>query len=87
MKKTYFLLLLSVMLSSTVLAQIHYVTEDGSGLKNGTSWADAYDKTQLQQAIDNAAEDEQVWVAKGIYTPTVNQADASIDPRDRAFLM
>ncbi|WP_293298348.1 hypothetical protein [Pedobacter sp. UBA4863] len=71
MKKIY-LSLLSLMLGSPALMAQIYVTEAGAGLKNGTSWANAYDNTQLQQAINEAesATTKQVWVAKGIYKPT-----------------
>jgi hypothetical protein len=48
---------------------IRYVTPNGTGAKNGMSWGNAYDKTQLQTAI-NEATASQVWVAAGTYKPT-----------------
>jgi len=46
-----------------------YVTQAGDGSKNGTSWANAYDNTQLQTAIDETGVTD-VWVAAGTYKPT-----------------
>lgn len=91
MRKFYFLIL--VMLSPLALLAQIYVTETGAGVKNGSSWATAYDKTQLQLAINSAAARQQVWVAKGTYRPTENpmyDSDtfaASTDTRDKVFLM
>lgn len=71
MRKLYLILLLIALNSTVLFAQI-YVTETGAGNKDGTSWANAYDNTQLQQAINEAesATIKQVWVAKGTYKPT-----------------
>jgi hypothetical protein len=46
-----------------------YVTVSGAGSGDGSSWANAYNGTQLQTAI-NGASVSYVWVAKGTYTPT-----------------
>jgi predicted outer membrane repeat protein len=46
-----------------------YVTVLGAGSKNGVDWANAYDGTQLQTAI-NEASVSKVFVAKGTYKPT-----------------
>jgi len=51
------------------IVHINYVTQTGSGSKNGTSWVDAYDKTQLQTAINETGVTS-VWVAAGTYKPT-----------------
>ncbi len=47
-------------------AQIIYVKTNGIG--NGSSWAQA--QGNLRQAIANAANGSQIWVAAGTYTPT-----------------
>ena len=52
-----------------------YVTESGSGLQNGTSWANAFSAAQLQSAINLGV--PQVWVAAGTYKPTTG-SDRSI---------
>ncbi|HMM12669.1 MAG TPA: hypothetical protein PKE03_11300, partial [Bacteroidales bacterium] len=47
-----------------------YVTVSGAGLKTGLDWANAYDGTQLQSAINESCVNE-VWVARGYYYPNV----------------
>jgi len=99
MKKLYLILFLIALNSTVLLAQI-YVTEAGAGNKDGTSWGNAYDNTQLQQAINQAesAITKQVWVAKGVYKPTEKLSEnvyttadgtdvATTDDRDNAFIL
>ncbi|RCR70623.1 putative Ig domain-containing protein [Larkinella punicea] len=73
--------------SLTVYSQeIYYVTPGGGAVtKDGSSWANAFDGTQLQTAIEAASTysqsngnvDVQVWVAAGLYKPT-GTADRTI---------
>jgi predicted outer membrane repeat protein len=63
-------ILLHLLLSITLSQTTRFVTTTGAGVKSGTSWDNAYDGSQIQTAIDEASVSE-VWVAKGIYTPTV----------------
>ncbi|MFZ4707725.1 MAG: choice-of-anchor Q domain-containing protein, partial [Bacteroidales bacterium] len=44
-----------------------YVTVTGAGSKNGLSWDNAFDQTQLQAAINQSC--GEIWVAKGTYYP------------------
>ncbi len=69
MKKFYFKTVFLTLLTSSAFAQT-YVTSAGAGSKDGSSWANAYDGTQLQTAVNAAASGTQVWVAKGIYKPS-----------------
>lgn len=62
---------------------IIYVKEGGSGSKNGSSWANAYD--DLQKAIDSAPSGSQIWIAKGTYYPTREEEKG--DPSTRTFFM
>ena len=99
MRKIYLLMLSGVLCSSVALAQ-KFVTQDGAGNKDGSNWANAYDASQLQAAI-NAADAEtdptqkQVWVAKGIYKPTeslsstgfLTDGTTSVTNRDKTFIL
>ncbi|RZL06044.1 MAG: hypothetical protein EOO89_24970, partial [Pedobacter sp.] len=64
-----------------------YVTESGGSQGNdGTTWDTAYDKSKLQQAINEAeTSEDQVWVAKGNYKPTQNLT-GSVDA-DKSFIL
>jgi hypothetical protein len=62
-----FILLLIV---SELNAATRFVTPSGSGLMNGTSWANAFPGTSLQTAINTSAPGDEVWVAGGTYFPT-----------------
>ncbi|MBD2703893.1 hypothetical protein IC229_24825 [Spirosoma sp. BT702] len=72
------LLLLIHQATAQQVAYILYVTPNGAGVKNGTSWGNAFDGTQLQVAINSAAAfvaanpsyGAMVWVAAGTYKPT-----------------
>ena len=66
---TAFSLILCIQLNATNI----YVSHNFSG--NGTSWADAIGN--LQTALSVAKAGDEIWVAKGIYTPT-SSADRTI---------
>lgn len=61
-----------LLMSNTYRAQadttILYVNHAASGSNNGSSWSDAY--TNLQTALSAASSGDEVWVARGVYTPT-----------------
>ncbi|MBN1316127.1 MAG: DUF11 domain-containing protein [Anaerolineales bacterium] len=48
---------------------ILYVNRDAAGAQNGTCWADAY--TDLQDALAVAVYGDEIWVAEGVYRPSV----------------
>lgn len=50
-----------------------YVNQNSSG--NGTSWDDAF--STLTEALAVASSDDQIWVAKGTYTPSLADRSAS----------
>ncbi|RCR65653.1 putative Ig domain-containing protein [Larkinella punicea] len=76
----YFWLLVLLFGTQSAFSQptVFYVTQNGAGSRDGSSWQHAYDGSKLQTAIDSAsaywqANQEkvvQVWVAQGIYKPT-----------------
>jgi len=47
---------------------VMYVKHDATGNNNGSSWTDAY--TDLQTALTNAINGDEIWVTAGIYKPT-----------------
>ena len=65
--KTMFFGLMCLILTIPCSADIIYVKEGGTG--SGTSWADP--NGLLQWAINNANNNDEVWVAAGIYKPTI----------------
>ena len=87
--------MLSSMLCSSVALAQKFVTQNGAGSKNGSSWANAYGVLQLQAAISESPSGGQVWVAAGTYLPSTTLYEAvaskpykvSKDLRDRVFLM
>jgi len=71
-----------------------YVTQDGNGAKDGSSWANAVKELAdaLQYAVVNPNAVKEIWVAKGIYLPkykaaeTDNNGNGTTD-RDIAFVI
>jgi hypothetical protein len=65
-------------LRTPVTPRVFYVSPAGAGLKDGSSWANAYEGTGLQTAINDAKTYSSnsvnaiahVWVAAGTYKPT-----------------
>jgi len=85
--KKIFLVFIAIVLQFIVNAQtIKYVTELGSGSKNGSSWANAFPGTSLQNAINTLSDagGGQVWVAAGTYYPTQDTLKNSNPTDERA---
>jgi len=90
--KSFFLTLLLLAYTTFISAQsIKYVSEIGSGVKDGTSWANAYDGNHLQNAINevNSLGGGQVWVTNGTYYPSQDETGntSPSDPRMKTFSM
>jgi len=75
LKITILLVMIGVFIHAN--ASIHYVTQNGGGTFDGTSWSNAIPGTSLQNAIDNAGVGDEIWIASGVYVPT-NGLDRSI---------
>jgi hypothetical protein len=80
--KKIILLLTFITAFSVGNAQI-YVDVDVATNGNGTSWVSAFNN--LQDAIDAAAINDEIWVAAGTYYPTSSPDGTTTDPRDKAF--
>ena len=70
-------ILLPIFSTHSAYAAIFYVTPNGAGMQNGTSWTDAAPGINLQSVINNALPGDEVWVACGTYFPTTG-TDRSI---------
>ncbi|GHT78349.1 hypothetical protein FACS189464_1650 [Bacteroidia bacterium] len=68
---------------------IVYVTVNGAGNKDGSSWKDAYPGLADPLLFAKTATcDLQIWVAQGVYHPQHNAADVpTANDRDRAFVL
>lgn len=66
----------SLMTSTTIAAgTIYYVDADATGGNgSGDSWANAF--TNLQDALQKATAEDQIWVAAGVYYPDVGGGQA-----------
>jgi hypothetical protein len=68
-------------------ACILYVTVNGAGLMDGSSWANAYpglaDPLFAAQTLSCIKE---IWVAEGTYYPTIMAGNGNVD-RDKAFVL
>ncbi len=95
MRKFYLLMLSIALTSPTLFAQIYVTEAGGATTKDGASWATAYDSNQLQVAINEATAGQQVWVAKGTYKPTeslsitgfLDDGTTAVTAKDQAFIL
>ena len=62
-----------LIISNTLFSTVFYVTQNGNGLFDGSSWENAYPGDSLQTANNRCVEEgDQVWIAKGVYKPMSN---------------
>ena len=78
------LIFLLVVASITSAGQIIYVDADATVGGDGSSWAAAF--KILQDALDDAASGDEIWVAEGTYMPDTNSTNPSgSGSRDATF--
>jgi hypothetical protein len=68
---------LAVLISSFLYsaAQIKYVTKNGAGSKDGSSWSNAWSGKIFADTIYSVNSGTEVWIAKGVYTASKNRND------------
>jgi len=76
-------ILILILHNYTYAQSVVYVSQNGAGTKDGTSWANAYDGSNLQTAINavSANAGGQVWVTVGTYYPTQDET-GNVNPSD-----
>jgi len=90
MKKRFYLCLIVLLLTffnwNTLFSTIRYVKAGATG--NGSSWADA--SGDLQEMINQSAENDEIWVAGGSYVPAKTPPAIlalTTDHRNNTFLI
>jgi predicted outer membrane repeat protein len=71
---------------ATLEAQVIYVNQLAVGANNGSSWANAF--TNLSNALSTATGGSEVWVAQGVYKPSIQidiNAGGGSDLREVSF--
>jgi hypothetical protein len=69
---------------SLLSANVIYVNKTATGNNSGNSWANAY--INLQSAITASLSGDQIWVAKGVYTPSLTNTSVSFSMKSGVSL-
>ena len=74
----YMLLLAVTVLSASVysaeaVATRVYVTQNGAGIKDGSSWSNAMGEPEFADALSAPVTEVEFWVAGGVYRPSVTE--------------
>jgi hypothetical protein len=73
----------------TADAAVFYVTPEGAGAKNGSTWDNAYDEAAFPVAIVSAGAGDEFRVKTGVYRPVIPANPGSIteDERQKYFVL
>lgn len=85
-RKAFLTLTFAWLVYSQTLAAVIYVNHAAVGANNGTSWANAF--TNLSSALSSAANGDEIWVATGVYKPTIQfdfNSSGGSDAREVTF--
>ncbi|MDX1773529.1 T9SS type A sorting domain-containing protein [Oceanihabitans sediminis] len=56
---------------------VYYVNANASGNNDGSSWTDAF--TSIEDALNNALLNDEIWVSSGVYTPATAASVLTLD--------
>lgn len=89
MKRIVLLLLLAGTAFQTMAqaTSIKYVTQSGAGLKNGSSWANAWSDSLFAANLHLQPAGTELWVAKGSYKPSYGAPGSIAAPPTYTFLI
>jgi len=74
----------SVEVSETSTSDVYYVNADATGNETGGTWENAY--VHMQDALLNAEDGDEVWVAEGTYYPDQGEGQTE-DDRNASFVL
>lgn len=77
-------LVLLLFIAPCTLAQTTFVTVNGAGTQDGSSWANAKNGASLRSVLRNVPAFGNVWIAKGTYYPHPSSRDSSFFVRRNA---
>jgi hypothetical protein len=85
MKTKYLIITLFIIALQIYCQNVIYVTPDGSGIKNGSSWENAASNAELQDILfeDNGKD---IWLSQGTYKPTYTLQEPESE-RDKSFFI
>ena len=85
MKNLKLIFFIIILFTNLLYSAIAYVTVDGAGSMDGSSWENALPGDSIQFAMDDYWNDE-IWIARGVYKPTW-LAHSTTDERNKRFNM
>lgn len=63
--------------SENCIPTVYYVNANATGNNDGSSWTDAF--TSIEEALNNALLNDEIWVTSGVYTPATAASVLTLD--------